>query len=171
MCSFFFPGGDSRGITRLYGPESHRGSKEKSDYILEEVCIEKVEVLIFCRNMLIQVNLSEGQPRVTGDITAMSEQKHGQQKVLRFTICYLATGNSQVGYNKYGTGGVFAHSEFDKALERNSLSLPEPRPLPGTTAPELPFVLVGDEAFPLRNSMLRPYGTFLVCLVLKAFKC
>ena len=58
---------------------------------------------------------------------------------------------------RHSDGGVLAHSEFDKALEDNSLSFPEPRPLPGTTHLELPYAIVGDEAFPLRTNMLRPY--------------
>ena len=28
---------------------------------------------------------------------------------------------------------------------------------PGTTEPSLPYVIVGDEAFPLKNYMMRPY--------------
>ena len=35
--------------------------------------------------------------------------------------------------------------------------LPNPSPLPGTTEPELPYVIIGDEAFPLQNYLLRPY--------------
>ena len=35
--------------------------------------------------------------------------------------------------------------------------LPNPSPLPGTTEPELPYVIIGDEAFPLRNYLLQPY--------------
>ena len=69
----------------------------------------------------------------------------------RFTLVDL----EDVG--RHSDGGVLAHSEFGKALEDNSLSFPPSRPLPGITQPELPFVLVGDEAFPLRTNMLRPY--------------
>ena len=58
---------------------------------------------------------------------------------------------------RHSDGGVLAHSEFGKALENNSLSFPEPRPLPGTTHPKLRYVIVGDEAFPLRTNMLRPF--------------
>ena len=35
--------------------------------------------------------------------------------------------------------------------------LPNPSPLPGTTELKLPYVIVGDEAFPLRNYLLQPY--------------
>ena len=69
----------------------------------------------------------------------------------RFTLVDLG----EVG--RHSHGGVFSHSSFGEALEDGSLVLPEPAPLPATTGPHLPFVLVGDEAFPLKNYMLRPY--------------
>lgn len=56
---------------------------------------------------------------------------------------------------RHSDGGVLANSVFGQALENDSLVLPSPRPLPGTV--ELPYVFVGDEAFPLRNNMLWPY--------------
>ena len=64
-------------------------------------------------------------------------------------------------------GGVLAHSGFGMALENNSLLFPPPVPLPGTTQPELPYVIVGDAAFPLH---LTCYGhilgeTYLVCIL------
>ena len=54
-------------------------------------------------------------------------------------------------------GGVFSHSAFGEALEDGSLGLPEPAPFPRTTGSPCPFFLVGDEAFPLKKSMLHPF--------------
>ena len=48
---------------------------------------------------------------------------------------------------RHSDGGILANSEFGNALEIGSLSIPELCPLPGTTQPSLPFVIVGDEAF------------------------
>ena len=61
----------------------------------------------------------------------------------------------QVG--RFSDGGVLAHSAFGRALESGSLHFPAPKSLPGSSSPHLPFVIVGDEAFPLRQYMLRPY--------------
>lgn len=69
----------------------------------------------------------------------------------RFTLFDLG----DVG--RHSDGGVLAHSQFGQALEDDSLSFPEPHPLPSTAQPPLPYVIVGDEAFPLRCNMLRPY--------------
>ena len=63
---------------------------------------------------------------------------------------------------RHSDGGVFSHSSFGKALEEGSLVLPEPAPLPQTTGPELPFVIVGYEAFPLKHYLLRPFPSQVV---------
>ena len=51
----------------------------------------------------------------------------------------------------------FSNSGFGKALDGDKLSIPRPRLLPNTTQSPLPFVFVGDETFPLKTNMLRPY--------------
>ena len=59
---------------------------------------------------------------------------------------------------------MFSNSEFGQALENQSLPLPSSCPLPGTTPTSLPlpFVFVADEAFPLKENLLRPYpGKYL----------
>ncbi|GFU23218.1 DDE Tnp4 domain-containing protein [Trichonephila clavipes] len=52
-------------------------------------------------------------------------------------------------------GGVFRNSIFGQSLEKGTLQLPFPLEIPGTTN-LLPFLFIGDEAFPLKNN-LRPY--------------
>ena len=55
-------------------------------------------------------------------------------------------------------GGVFSRSAFGKAFLNGEWDLPEPKALPN--APEvgiLPYCIVGDEAFPLRPDLMRPY--------------
>ena len=58
---------------------------------------------------------------------------------------------------RHSDGGVLSNSAFGQALESGTLSIPDPCPLPGTNQPALPFVIVGDEAFPLKPNILRPY--------------
>lgn len=59
-------------------------------------------------------------------------------------------------YGKNSDGGIFAKSNLGKALQNNSLSVPQHAPLPGTDI-EAPYVIVGDEAFPLKTYLMRPY--------------
>lgn len=58
---------------------------------------------------------------------------------------------------RHSDGGVLSNSEFGKALQSNSLALPPDQALPGTLSPIVPYVFVGDEAFPLKPHMMRPY--------------
>jgi len=59
-------------------------------------------------------------------------------------------------YGKNSDGGLLYHSNLGKALENNSFNIPESKTLPGTNT-KVPFVIVGDEAFPLKTYLLRPY--------------
>lgn len=52
---------------------------------------------------------------------------------------------------------MFSISPFGQAIESGSLSFPPNSPLPGTSQPDLPYILVGDEAFPLKHNLLRLY--------------
>ena len=46
-------------------------------------------------------------------------------------------------------GGVFSHSALGKRLENGSLNIPTVKSLPGTNI-DAPFVIIADEAFPLK---------------------
>ncbi len=63
-------------------------------------------------------------------------------------------------------GGVYRNSELSKLLSQGALNLPAPRSLPKSMDPawepftveeSLPFVFVGDNAFPLTTHCLKPY--------------
>ncbi|XP_069832739.1 uncharacterized protein [Dendropsophus ebraccatus] len=51
---------------------------------------------------------------------------------------------------------ALVRSEFGRRILLDHVTLPPPSPLPGTTHPT-PFVMVGDQAFPLITNLLRPY--------------
>ena len=71
--------------------------------------------------------------------------------------CYRFTLIDLGEVRRHSDGGVFSNSAFGKALEDGSMVLPDPSPLPETTAPLVSHVIVGDAAFPLCNYLLRPY--------------
>jgi hypothetical protein len=59
-------------------------------------------------------------------------------------FCFLCT---DVGCNgKANDGSVFRNSAFNIAMQRNQLNLPKD------------FLFVGDDAFPFRRYLLKPYG-------------
>lgn len=70
----------------------------------------------------------------------------------RFT--YVSIGS----YGKECDSSIFKESTFWQKLNDGSLNIPKPRPLHGNMEKDLPFVLIGDEAFPLSKNLLRPFG-------------
>ena len=63
-----------------------------------------------------------------------------------------------IGCNgRISDGGVFRECSLSKALEEQSLNIPAPRTLPGRSDP-IPYMLVADEAFPLKQYIMKPYS-------------
>lgn len=53
---------------------------------------------------------------------------------------------------------MFNSSELLEALEGDTLGLPPPEPLPDDDKP-VPYFLIGDDAFPLKTWMMKPFAT------------
>lgn len=60
------------------------------------------------------------------------------------------------GYGKDSDGGMFGTSKMGKYLESKSIQLPDESLLPNSNI-KAPYVLVGDEGFPLREYLMRPF--------------
>jgi len=59
-------------------------------------------------------------------------------------------------YGKSSDGGTFSTSKIGKAFEKSKWNVPNGRFLPGSNQ-NLPYAMVGDEAFPLQIYILKPY--------------
>ncbi|KMQ86994.1 nuclease harbi1-like protein [Lasius niger] len=59
-------------------------------------------------------------------------------------------------YGSNSDGGVWGNSNLGQSLKSGTGDIPPPKLLPGTTT-LLPCTLVGDEAFPLKSYVMRPY--------------
>ena len=59
-------------------------------------------------------------------------------------------------FGRNSNGGIFSHSNLGKRLEEGTMDLPPDTMLPGTNK-KAPFVIVGDETFPLKRYLMRPY--------------
>lgn len=73
-------------------------------------------------------------------------------------------------FGRESDGGVFSRSEFGKSLECKTSGIPESGCLPGTNI-NVPYVFIGDEAFPLKPYLMRPFPgvkslCFIICLLL-----
>jgi hypothetical protein len=63
-----------------------------------------------------------------------------------------------VGCNgRISDGGVLRNSNFGRALLQGAFTLPGPAPLPNRSLP-IPPVIVADDAFPLTDNIMKPFG-------------
>lgn len=65
----------------------------------------------------------------------------------------------------------YSESTIWKKINEGSLNIPKARPLHATLQKEMPYVFVGDEAFPLSTNLLRPYGGTHLDNTKKIFNC
>lgn len=52
--------------------------------------------------------------------------------------------------------GLFAQSDLRQAMDQGRLNFPPPEPLPSSDI-MMPYMFVGDEAYPLRRDLMKPY--------------
>ncbi|XP_066587594.1 uncharacterized protein [Prorops nasuta] len=90
--------------------------------------------------------------------SAYFNYKHSHSIVLlaicdaNYKFLYVDIG----AYGRRSDGGIFKDSLIGLKFRTNKMNLPSPQSLcPG--GPPLPYILVGDEAFPLTHYLLRPY--------------
>ncbi|KAK6181839.1 hypothetical protein SNE40_009621 [Patella caerulea] len=63
-----------------------------------------------------------------------------------------------VGCNgRISDGGVFAGSNLKGALDRRLANIPGKSPLKGDDTQEMSYHMLGDEAFPLREDLMKPF--------------
>uniref|UniRef100_UPI003AAFE7A5 uncharacterized protein n=1 Tax=Centroberyx gerrardi TaxID=166262 RepID=UPI003AAFE7A5 len=82
----------------------------------------------------------------------------------RFSVVLMAVvdANYKFIYANVGTqgrvsdAGLFGQSDLRTAMDRDLLNVPRPEPLPDTNI-TMPYAFIGDEAFPLRNDLVKPY--------------
>jgi len=59
-------------------------------------------------------------------------------------------------YGKQSDSGIFRHSSLYQLLSSNNFNMPHAKKLPLSDV-ELPFVILGDQAYPLLSYLMRPY--------------
>lgn len=82
----------------------------------------------------------------------------------RFSKVLLALVDAQYRFivvdigstGRLSDGGIFAQSKLGQRLHSNSLGIPQPDSIDGCDQ-NLPYVIVGDQAFPLSTNLMRPY--------------
>ncbi|XP_042212587.1 protein ALP1-like [Homarus americanus] len=87
-----------------------------------------------------------------------------------FSVVLMAVVNADYEYMMVdvGTNGrvsdrsIFANTKFCKQLKEKTLHIPEPSTLPGSSD-VVPYVFVGDDAFPLMVNLMKPYTHQNLC--------
>ena len=75
-------------------------------------------------------------------------------------ICDAKYNFTLIDLGQYGSNndsGVLLNSEMGMRFEEKTLSVPDDEVLEGININKLPFYLVGDEIFPLKTWLLKPY--------------
>lgn len=70
---------------------------------------------------------------------------------------YIFTFVDIGAYGRRSDGGIFKDSLLGQKLEGNKMNIPDSTPISDGRAMLLPYCIVGDEAFPLKTYLLRPY--------------
>lgn len=55
-------------------------------------------------------------------------------------------------------GGVYSNTTLAQALERDQLHFPPAKPLHHASDVEIPYFIVGDDAFPMKPYLMKPYS-------------
>lgn len=92
---------------------------------------------------------------------------YNYKKFYSINLLGVVDAHYRFKYVNIGTQGsandaaVYNASGFSKALldGDNPLNIPQPRFIPGTTDVVTPFMLVGDEAYPLRQNLMKPFSS------------
>ena len=71
----------------------------------------------------------------------------------RYRFIYIDIG----AFGRQSDGNIFQNCTLGQALRNQTLNLPPPTKLPRSER-RLPFVFVGDEAFPLMENLMRPFS-------------
>lgn len=71
----------------------------------------------------------------------------------KYQFKYVSVG----AQGRASDAGVFAESDFRQALDKNLLHIPAAKLLPGSEM-EVPFMFLGDDAYPLRSDLMKPYS-------------
>lgn len=71
----------------------------------------------------------------------------------KYQFLYVSVG----AQGRSSDAGVFAESDFKQALDKGLLNIPAAKPLPGSDI-HAPFVFLGDDAYPLRTDLVKPYS-------------
>lgn len=91
--------------------------------------------------------------------------------IVLMAVCdanYIFTLVDVGAFGSISDGGVYKASTFGQVLDNNELGVPDDTNLPETDI-KFPYYFVGDEAFPLKSYIMRPYPGAKLNMTQKTF--
>jgi len=108
-----------------------------------------------CRGAIDGKHVAVKKPKKSGSL-------YYNYKVFFYVVLLALVDANYSLYNVWANGssldaGVFNRSTLRAALEDNTIGFSEPDPLPGDDR-DFPYFIIGDDAFPLRNWLMKLYS-------------
>ena len=97
-------------------------------------------------------------PKLTG---SLYHNYKGYASIVLLAICdpnYCFTLYDVGSYGSNNDCGILAKSSMGEGFEYGEIKLPDPQALPGCSFNPLPFYILGDDIFPLKMWLLKPFG-------------
>jgi hypothetical protein len=113
----------------------------------------------FIINILKVFNLTSLKPVLKSG--SLYYNYKGWFSIILLAVCDARYSFTLVDIGSYGSSndsGVFSNSNMGHALEGGQRSIPSAEPIDGLPNNAVPYFLVGDEAFALKQWILRPYS-------------
>ncbi|XP_071629468.1 uncharacterized protein [Temnothorax longispinosus] len=96
-------------------------------------------------------------PNKAGSMYFNYKNSHSLVLLAMCNANYIFTFVDIGAYGRRSDGGIFKDSLLGQKLEGNKMNIPDSTPISDVRATPLPYCIVGDEAFPLKTYLLRPY--------------
>lgn len=134
-----------------------RPPKSESDWLNIEDDFNKIWNFQHCIGAIDGKHICMENPPNSG---SLYYNYKGFYSIVLLAICDANYNFTLVDIGQYGSNndaGVLANSLIGQKLESDDLNLPAAQSVEGCDYDPLPYFFVGDEAFPLRENMMRPY--------------
>ncbi|KAK7915401.1 hypothetical protein WMY93_011162 [Mugilogobius chulae] len=132
-----------------------RMSPEELNILLEKVgfLITKKDTKMRETFQSLSFQYRMGASTVSNLVRDTCDALHLVLKEDHLKICLCQRGHP----SRASDAGLFAHSDLFAALERGLLNIPPSKALQHTDQ-QAPYVFVGDDAYPLRSDLMKPYS-------------
>ena len=111
--------------------------------------------------MFVEHSMASMQPSASQNIAAVSTTTTRVSSALSSWCCVMPTTRyiwAHVGSpGSQSDCGIYNKSPMFQGIQDETIKLPPPEPLPNDTD-DTPFFFIGDDAFPLRQHMLKPFS-------------